>query len=83
MLEVACHRMGYAMGTPTDLLTIKNMKKIMQERRQRQLLDKDCLFNKTLVNLGLLVNQDLLITKPLVNQDCLITKTLVIQSLAT
>jgi hypothetical protein len=72
MLEVACHRMGYAMGTPTDLLTIKNMKKIMQERRQRQLLDKDCLFNKTLVNLGLLVNQ-----------DCLITKTLVIQSLAT
>ena len=71
MLEVACHRMGYAMGTPTDLLTIKNMKKIMQERRQRQLLDKDCL-NKTLVNLGLLVNQ-----------DCLITKTLVIQSLAT
>ena len=70
MLAAACHRMGIATPTaPTDLL---KMKKIMQEWRQLQLLEK----NKTVVNLGLRL-------RPLVNNECLMTKTLVIPSLNT
>ena len=79
MLAAACHRMGIAMGTPTaptDLLKMKKNKKIMQEWRQLQLLEK----NKTVVNLGLRLR---LMTKPLVNNECLMTKTLVIPSLNT
>ena len=77
MLAAACHRMGIATPTaPTDLLKMKKNKKIMQEWRQLQLLEK----NKTVVNLGLRLR---LMTKPLVNNECLMTKTLVIPSLNT
>ena len=73
MLAAACHRMGIATPTaPTDLLKMKKNKKIMQEWRQLQLLEK----NKTVVNLGLRL-------RPLVNNECLMTKTLVIPSLNT
>ena len=69
MHAVAYLLWGAVMATPTDLLTMKYMKNIMQEWRQRQSSDiKDCLFN-----LGLPVNP--------ITKGC--PKTLVIQSLAT